>query len=276
MKAMVYRMGGFGDSLLVYPVLEILSKRGYDVTVWGNPEYFNLAKMVGFCKNATMYEPRERFDVEIIFSANSEIFAHRNVSIFIPPLPEERMWAVNYYLKNLNFEGEYFSKQLPLALLQNPSNNLCIVHPGSGSKKKNPEPDFFLALEKILRELNLEVIYILGPAEREILTTYKNSIYLEDSLSIAETLAKASLYIGLDSGVSHLSSYLGVPSIVIFGPSDPLIWHPIGEKLWIIRDEKCPPCFPNVCKTRDCLNTDFLLKEIEKVLFDIPYFKRQK
>ncbi len=299
MKALVYRMGGLGDSLLIYPVLEILTKKGYEVTVWGNPEYFRIAEKTGFCKKATFYKPKEEFALKIIFSQNREIcgtpkgtrlfgdLLSSDSSIYINPVPEEQIWIVEYYLKELGLQNEKFSKTLPLALQPSviqgskkpcglfkiqglkfkvQDSKLCIVHPGSGSKKKNPDLNFFFKLEQILKDYGFEILYLLGPAEVELIKIFKNSIYIEEPLEIAKTLIKANLYIGLDSGVSHLSSYLGIPSIVIFGPTNPEVWHPIGESYKIIHYEGCKACFPSTCEDRRCLNPDFLLSKLCKYI----------
>ncbi|WP_353683316.1 glycosyltransferase family 9 protein [Thermodesulfovibrio sp. 3907-1M] len=271
MKALVCRMGGLGDSILIYPVLEILTKKGYEVTVWGNPEYFRLAEKAGFCKKAIFYEPKEEFGLKIIFSQNREILSGDN-SIYINPVPEEQIWIVDYYLKKLGFQNEGFSKTLPIAHSfrvfkvqdsKKKDNNLCIIHPGSGSKKKNPDLIFFFELERFLKNSGFDVFFLLGPAEMELVKKIKNSVYLENPVEIAKTLLKANLYIGLDSGVSHLSSYLGIPSIVIFGPTSPSVWHPIGENFQIIWYEGCKACFPDVCEGRKCLDSESLLSKIK-------------
>ncbi|WP_068860733.1 glycosyltransferase family 9 protein [Thermodesulfovibrio sp. N1] len=265
MKALVYRMGGLGDSILVYPVLEILKRKGYEITVWGNPEYFRLAIESGFCKKATFYEPKEEFNLKIIFSQNKEILNSES-SIYIKPIPTEKIWIVEHYLRELSFQNESFSRTLPIKNSIEKHRNLCIVHPGSGSKKKNPELSFFIKLEKILRNRGFKIQYLLGPAEKKLTGKFKNFLYMEDTLEIAKILFKANLYIGLDSGISHLSSFLGIPSIIIFGPTDPLVWHPIGENFFIIREENCPPCFPNVCEKRGCLNENLLIEKISLIL----------
>lgn len=260
-------MGGLGDSLVVYPVIEILKKMGYEVTVWGNPDYFRLAQIAGFCRNAIFYQPEEDFDLKIFFTTNREFFGKLDDgnSVFVAPVPEEKIWVVEHYLKSLNFENQ-FSKTLNLSISVEKSSNLCIIHPGSGSKKKNPEINFFFKIEKTLKSYGFNILYLIGPAERPLSEIFKNSMYLENPLEIAKTLLRAFLYIGIDSGVSHLSSYIGVPSIIIFGPTDPVVWHPIGENFWILRNDKCPPCFPDVCAERKCLKSDFLISEItEKV-----------
>ncbi len=259
-------MGGLGDSLLIYPVLEVLTKKGYEITVWGNSEYFLLAKTANLCKTVTFYEPKGNFDLKIIFSGNKEIFKFKDKSIYIKPIPDEKIWIVDYYLKKLNLKGESFSKTLNIAFNVKKTPNLCIIHPGSGSKKKNPEIVFFLELENLLKTRGFNILYILGPAEKELSKFYKNYLYLENPLDMANTLLKASLYIGLDSGVSHLSSYLGIPSIIIFGPTDPHIWHPIGENFWMIRYENCPPCYPNICEEKKCLEKNFLIFKLKPIL----------
>ncbi|HHW20201.1 MAG TPA: glycosyltransferase family 9 protein [Thermodesulfovibrio thiophilus] len=263
MKALVYRMGGLGDSLLVYPVLEILTRKGYEVTVWGNPEYFQLAEKSGFCKKSIFYEPADQFDRIIVFSKNRELL-HNHKTIYVEPLPDKRIWIVKYYLKKLNFERESFSKKLKLPFSIEKSDKLCIIHPSSGSQKKNPEPNFFLQLEKFIENCGYKVLYISGPAEKYFnKALFKNSIYLEDITELTKTLLQASLYIGVDSGVSHLSSYLGISSIIIFGPTDPVVWHPIGKNVTVIRDENCQPCFPNICTDRQCLRKEKLIEKIK-------------
>ncbi|MCX7724578.1 MAG: glycosyltransferase family 9 protein [Thermodesulfovibrio sp.] len=264
MKALVYRMAGLGDSLLVYPVLEILKRKGYEVTVWGNTEYFRLAEILGFCTKSVFYEPKEDYDLKIIFSKDTEILkSFKKNSIYINPIPKEKIWIVDYYLRKLGFENERFSKTLPLPFSEIKDSSLCIVHPGSGSKKKNPDLVFFFKLEEILKDAGFNVFYLIGPAERELINIFKNSVYLENPVEIAKFLLKANLYIGFDSGVSHLSSYLGVHSVIVFGPTEPKVWHPIGESFHIIRYEKCPPCFPEVCEERKCLDPDFLIDRIK-------------
>lgn len=258
MKALVYRMGGLGDSILTYPVLEILTKEGYEVTVWGNTEYFHIAKIAGICKNITFYEPRQEFDLKIFFSKNSEMVSKIKPSILIDPIPKKRVWIVDYYLKALRFQKGY-SKTLKLNLEIKKDSKLCIIHPGSGSRRKIPEITLFFEIEKFLENHGIKTLYLIGPAEKEFDGLFKNSVYTEDIVKTAETLLKGCLYIGADSGVSHLSSYLGIPSLVIFGPTDPLVWHPIGEKILLVRTEECPPCYPNTCEERKCLKKQTLL-----------------
>ncbi len=47
-------------------------------------------------------------------------------------------------------------------------------------------------------------------------------------------LPRVSLYVGNDSGVSHLSSSLDVPTLALFGPTDPAIWGPRGPRVQVV------------------------------------------
>ncbi len=42
----------------------------------------------------------------------------------------------------------------------------------------------------------------------------------------AETLAGADLFLGHDSGIGHLAGAVGIPSVLVFGPTDPAVWAP--------------------------------------------------
>lgn len=267
MKTLVYRMGGLGDSLLIFPILEILKKKGHEITVWGNTDYFILAKLAGFCEKITFYEPKENFENCIFFSSRKDIFTPSEKSVYINPLPEENIWIVEQYLKKLNLNKHSFSDTLNPKFTIKREPNLCIIHPGSGSRKKITHIHFFFKLEKLLRNLGFEVLYILGPAEINLFKKFKNNVLcINNSVELTKTLLRAELYIGFDSGVSHLSSYLGIPSVVIFGPTNPTVWHPIGKKFSIIRYDKCEPCFPKVCDERKCMDEDFIIQQILLVL----------
>jgi ADP-heptose:LPS heptosyltransferase len=55
-------------------------------------------------------------------------------------------------------------------------------------------------------------------------------------------------YVGNDSGVSHLAAALGVPTIAVFGPTDPTVWAPLGPKVAVVapQDDAPWPAVDNV------------------------------
>lgn len=115
-----------------------------------------------------------------------------------------------------------------------------VIHPGSGSIKKVwPIENFLFLIERLLSE-NQEVKVILGESEgRKEFSVFSNlnGVDVKRNLSLKEVineLLKGILYIGNDSGISHLSALLGVPTIVIFRETDPEIWAPMGERVYVI------------------------------------------
>jgi heptosyltransferase-2 len=53
--------------------------------------------------------------------------------------------------------------------------------------------------------------------------------------ALAAILQQARLFMGHDSGISHIASAAGAPSLLLFGPTDPDIWAPLTAPVKIIR-----------------------------------------
>jgi ADP-heptose:LPS heptosyltransferase len=91
-------------------------------------------------------------------------------------------------------------------------------------------------------------------------------------LELASVMEGCRLFIGNDSGISHMASALGIPTIAIFGPSDPSVWSPRGEKVWVVRKGiPCSPCAQEKilqCTEIECLRgigVEEVLKGLERV-----------
>jgi len=77
-----------------------------------------------------------------------------------------------------------------------------------------------------------------------------------DTGQLLGVLARASLFIGQDSGPTHLSAALGRPTVTIFGPTDPRITGPLGESSAVVyKNLPCSPCHTQAakCPDRKCL-----------------------
>ncbi|HWK87592.1 MAG TPA: glycosyltransferase family 9 protein [Xanthobacteraceae bacterium] len=80
-------------------------------------------------------------------------------------------------------------------------------------------------------------------------------------LELAPVLAKAALFIGYDTGITHLAAQLNTPTLAIYAAvSDPTVWTPRGEKVAVLRVTglPCSPCYlrkANECKFKvKCLS----------------------
>jgi lipopolysaccharide heptosyltransferase III len=120
-------------------------------------------------------------------------------------------------------------------------SNLVVIFPGSGSPAKNWPADKFAALASTLSKL-ASIAVILGPAESSIEPIFREagiSILKDlDLPTVAAIASIASAFVGNDSGVAHLSAAVGASGVVIFGPTDPARWRPIGSgEIDILRRE---------------------------------------
>jgi heptosyltransferase-3 len=106
------------------------------------------------------------------------------------------------------------------------------IFPGSGSPTKNWPIEKFSALADRLNE-DTRAVLILGPAEdsiEDVLRAAGHIIIKSQPLGTVAAIARmASAFIGNDSGVSHLAAATGTPGVVLFGPSDPVRWRPLGR-----------------------------------------------
>jgi len=128
---------------------------------------------------------------------------------------------------------------MPAPLIQwgNAHSRQILIHPGSGSTDKNWPLEKFIELA---RQLNRRVEFIMGPAEieRGMLNSIKATGFtVHSGLTMPELttlLTGASLYIGNDSGITHLSAWLGLPTVALFGMSSSELWRPLGNDVRVI------------------------------------------
>lgn len=120
------------------------------------------------------------------------------------------------------------------------------MHPGSGSLHKCCDPGLFVSLVSQVQDLGAVPVLLAGPADREQvraiqLACAKQPVVFEglDLRVVAGLLVQASLYIGHDSGITHLAACLDVPTCAFFGPTDPQRWGPRGEHVQVLRGAPC-------------------------------------
>jgi ADP-heptose:LPS heptosyltransferase len=106
------------------------------------------------------------------------------------------------------------------------------IFPGSGSAAKNWPIEKFSTLADRLNEQR-RAVFILGPAEdsiEDVLRAARHIIIKNQPLGTVAAIARmAAAFVGNDSGISHLAAATGTPGVVLFGPSDPVRWRPLGR-----------------------------------------------
>ncbi len=152
------------------------------------------------------------------------------------------------------------------------------IHPGPKRKyAKRWDIDKFVELCKLLKkEEKSKIIIFGGPDENDLVQyicsrvngifSYVGSSNLNQTAAI---ISKCCLFIGNDSGLTHIASAVEIPVISIFGPT--VFWQvkPYGEKhITIRKDLPCSPCYkvgkPIRCKTLECLKQITVNEVFEK------------
>ena len=127
-----------------------------------------------------------------------------------------------------------------------PDRPIALIHPGSGSRHKCVRAEVLANVIVALNQEGLCALVIEGPADEAIAAQLRHllpitpTVLRGQNLSIvAGVMAQAQVYIGHDSGATHLAALLGVPVIALFGPTDPNQWTPRGTHVVVLRGAPC-------------------------------------
>jgi len=110
------------------------------------------------------------------------------------------------------------------------AGHYVLLMPGSGSRTKNWPVENYLDLAQHLGR-SMPTVAMLGPAEEDMEVAFSGLDPIKSpSLGTLAGLARLSTaFVGNDSGSSHLAAAAGAQGVVIFGPSDPVRWCPLGQ-----------------------------------------------
>jgi heptosyltransferase III len=155
----------------------------------------------------------------------------------------ERRPAVEQLAQPLQALGIRTLDLIPRLTLSRQFVSRLAIHPGSGSPKKNWPVSRWTALLPELMPMFDEILLISGEADTRIAEQIRPLIPIGKLLScanrslwdLAAELSQAKLFIGHDSGVTHLAAATGVPTVALFGPTDPAIWAPTGDHVIVIK-----------------------------------------
>lgn len=144
------------------------------------------------------------------------------------------------------------------------SRSLVLVHPGSGSIHKCLRPEKLASIVQQLQYREMSPVLLEGPADQNTVEGVlrvlgkKPPVLRDLTLSLlAGVLSHTDVYLGHDSGITHLAALLGVRTVSIFGPTDPDRWAPHGRHVTILRGAFCVcPTWQAVknCHEKPCLD----------------------
>jgi heptosyltransferase-3 len=111
----------------------------------------------------------------------------------------------------------------------------CVIHPVAATPQKTWRADGFLAVAERLKRGGLEPVFIGAAGDRLSPFRAFRTVAGAPLSEIKALLAGAALFVGNDSGPAHMAAAFGVPSVTIFGPSDPAIWGPWRTASEVVR-----------------------------------------
>jgi heptosyltransferase-3 len=109
-----------------------------------------------------------------------------------------------------------------------PREDFAVIHPFASSPSKRWPLENFRAIAK---NLGIPVRWCAGPEEE-----LKGAVRFADLYQLACWLSRARVYIGNDSGISHLAAAVGTPVVTIFASTDPSVWAPRGSNVAVLKN----------------------------------------
>ena len=119
---------------------------------------------------------------------------------------------------------------------------LIALHPGSGSPRKNWPIDRWVELGRELLRRGAQLLIVGGEADEERVAVLREAwrdspVLIARHFSLphlAAILARSRLFIGHDSGISHLAGAVDAKCVLLFGPTDPAVWAPANPGVRVL------------------------------------------
>jgi heptosyltransferase-3 len=250
LKRLLIRPGAIGDFIVSIPAMQCL-RAGY-LEIWTATANVPLAARIGDRARSIastgldlleVTGPTERllenlrgFDSIVSWYGAGRPAFHQAVAAlglpfhFFPALPPAArgLHAADFYLEQARSIAPCDGDGVPRIPCDAVRAGLAVIHPFAGSPKKRWPLECFQELARRLAP-HLPVAWCAGPED-----DLPGARHFEDLYELARWLAAARVYIGNDSGPTHLAAAVGTPVVALFGPSDPSVWAPRGPSVAIV------------------------------------------
>ena len=198
-----------------------------------------------------LYDPDGIFEANVRRSCKGQFIAgpHRPdesksehaTAVFLEPLKRLAIFDANPVPRLTLSE-----KRVPSSAL----SNRIAIHPGSGSETKNWGLDKWIELARQLLNFGPASLLIIGgEAESAKIERLKSALPQQRAEfafnlplpTLAGGITSCSLFIGHDSGITHLAAATGVPAIALWAETSPEIWKPLGNHVTVLRSSSGLP-----------------------------------
>ncbi|MGB9180139.1 MAG: glycosyltransferase family 9 protein [Pyrinomonadaceae bacterium] len=157
----------------------------------------------------------------------------------------------------------------------------ALIHPAAAFETKQWATENFARVAEHLHERGIKAVAVTAPNEAHVAAELVKSssapitAFTDLTLPLVTALAsRARIFVGNDSGIAHIASAVGVPSVVIFGSSNVAHWRPWSNPASeVVREEMpCQPCPGYTCAEFDApecirrVSVGKVMEAVEKVL----------
>ncbi len=244
-RRIIIRPGGIGDCILSLPAIDYL--RTDQTEVWVPSAMVPLIRcaegraigstgidllgLPGVEPPPGLIAKLRSFDSIVSwYGANRPEFREQTGAIGLPfqfmdalPEPGAKTHAADFFLKQVGGQGFAVPR---IECGRSVRGDFAAIHPFSGSKRKNWPLERF---REVAAQLAMPVRWCAGPEE-----SVEDVVRFDNLYELGCWLASARVYIGNDSGITHLAAAVGTPVVAIFGPTDPAVWAPRGERVSVV------------------------------------------
>jgi ADP-heptose:LPS heptosyltransferase len=243
MRRLVIRPGAIGDVIVSLPAIEHL--RSEYLEVWATSRSVPLIQSADRVRAIAgtgldllgvadappkLFEELASFDSIVSwYGSNRPEFREAVAGLpfeFFPALPavDCPVHAIDFYLQQVGAP----LGGIPRIAVDVERAGYAVVHPFSGSPRKNWPLEQF---QRLASKLPMPVRWCAGEEDPPL----EGAVRIPDLLELAKFLAGAALYIGNDSGITHLAAAVGTPTLAVFVVSDPAVWAPRGDHVRVVR-----------------------------------------
>jgi heptosyltransferase III len=243
-KRLIIRPGAIGDCILSLPAMEWL--RGPCLEVWAPSQVLSLVtfadrtrsiaasglEMLAFDPRPGLVDELRQFDSIVSwYGANQPEFrklvADLGLSFeFLSALPPKNstVHAADFFLTQVGGSPP----AIPRIPVERKPGDFAMLHPFAASDAKRWPLEQFRELARIL-ERSMGVEWCASPED-----SLDAAVRIENLHELARHIASARVYIGNDSGITHLAAAVQTPVVALFGPADPRVWAPRGPRVAVV------------------------------------------
>jgi lipopolysaccharide heptosyltransferase I len=155
---------------------------------------------------------------------------------------------------------------------------IVVLNPGAGWETKRwGEENFARLNDALIRRYHVKTLLTWGPGEEPLIQRLVQAAECTPAiappttwLQLAALLARSSVFVGGDTGPLHLAAAVGLPTVALFGPSNPRRNGPYGPGHVILYQRlPCSNCYQRTCDHWECLPriaVDTVLEAVGKLL----------